>query len=67
MEIKGEYIYQGHFLDDKFYGKGKKIFFDGRIFEGEFKNGKEEGFGCFYDKNGKVFQKGIWIDGEFAN
>ena len=38
-------------------GKGKKYFKDGRIFEGNFINGKKEGYGTIQNKKG-VFYSG---------
>ena len=42
------------------HGKGKKIWVDGSVYEGQFVNGKAEGTGRFIDsKNGFIYM-GNW-------
>ena len=44
-------------------GKGKYIWKEGEIYEGEYRNGIKEGYGIFKWNNGK-FYKGSFINGK---
>ena len=61
-DIDFEYI--GEVVDGLFHGQGKKLFDDGRKFNGEFKHGIEEGYGELYDANGVLLQSGLWVNGK---
>ena len=45
------------------HGKGKYYFQDGRIFEGDYLNGRKNGAGKFTWPNGKIFE-GDFRDGK---
>ena len=48
--------YEGYFYADKFHGKGKAIFKDGDVFEGECDNGTRCGKGKYVWKNGAYYE-----------
>ena len=65
IEYEGEKcLYKGH-LENKnnISGKGKIYFKDGRIFEGNFVDGKLDGEGKFISSNGDIFE-GFFIGGK---
>ena len=58
-------IFEGEFLNNKKYGKGKEYYdnADKTIkFEGEYKNGKKNGKGKEYNYNGDLTYEGIYFD-----
>ena len=64
---EGDIVYEGEVnnitgLPD---GKGKKIFLDGNIYIGEFKNGDREGKGKIVDKNKKLIYEGDFVKNQF--
>jgi len=44
------------------HGNGKIKFTNGDWYEGEFKNGKRDGFGTYFYPNGKIRYEGEWKD-----
>ena len=57
--------YEGEYVDDKFEGKGKYTYEDGRYYIGEWKKGLRNGKGTMYYKNGSIqyigeFKKGLF-------
>jgi hypothetical protein len=62
-----EYEYEGDVLSGKRHGKGKCVFlcgrFAGKVYEGEWKEGKMEGVGKMWDNNGNVYE-GEWENGK---
>jgi len=57
-------IYIGEVLNYKRHGNGILCYTNGCKYEGNFINGKFDGFGIFYDKYGEVESQGIWKKGE---
>ena len=56
--------YIGQFENNRPNGKGKLYYNNGNIlYEGDFINGKREGFGKYIDKNGDVYE-GQWLNGK---
>jgi hypothetical protein len=59
---KGELItdkihYEGDFYNDKMHGNGKiKFLREGKIYQGNFKNGNIEGVGTIFWRNGDIYQ-----------
>ena len=53
---------KGSIGNDKKEGYGVFTFRDGRVYEGEWKDGKQHGRGLFRKKN--ITREGIWEDGE---
>ena len=49
----------------EYEGYGKRIYNDGKYYEGEFKKGEKDGKGIIYYKNGQIRYKGDFKDGEF--
>lgn len=45
------------------HGRGKFLWSDGRIYEGQYKNNKKEGFGIFNWPSGARFE-GTWVNGK---
>jgi hypothetical protein len=65
IEYEGEKcLYKGHLENkNKISGKGKIYFKDGRIFDGNFVDGKLDGEGKFISSNGDIFE-GFFIGGK---
>ena len=40
---------------------------DGRLFEGDFRNGVQQGIGCLKGPDGSVLECGDWYDGKLVN
>lgn len=57
--------YKGDFLNDQIDGFGVLELPDGRVFEGNFKNGAQHGEGCLYKLSGTVI-KGRWELGKIV-
>ena len=47
---------QIEYLNGKKHGKGKEIYFDGSVYEGDFKNGEKTGKGKFEDYEGNIYE-----------
>jgi len=62
-EVKKEYLIFG---DSIIEGLGSITYPDGRMYEGEFKNGKWNGHGTFTSSDGTKYV-GEWEDEEFMN
>lgn len=68
--IQGHYIcrlpnndvYEGNFVDERFFGPGKMKFADGNEYEGEWYNGKMSGYGSFRNNVEKWTYEGIIDD-----
>ena len=53
-------IYEGHFINDMFNGKGKYTYYHGDTYDGSFLNNKRHGFGIMcYTSTGKKYE-GDW-------
>ena len=63
IEKKKDYTYMGQFSDDLKHGKGKNIFNDGEIYEGDFNKGKMTGTGTYQFKD-KSQYTGEFLDGK---
>ena len=50
------YRYEGDFENDKFHGKGSKIYDDGRAYTGGFKHGLEHGDGLLVKVDGRILK-----------
>ncbi len=57
--------FDGSYVDGKIEGKGTYFYAErgGRIYEGEFRNDRPEGFGIYKTSNGKVIYEGQWVNG----
>ncbi len=62
IEIKLD-NYEGELLDDKKHGKGKCIFNNGDIYDGEWSNNEINGYGTMKYKNGNKYE-GEWLNGK---
>lgn len=60
--------YLGMFSAGIYNGQGQILNIEGgKIYEGEWKNGKKSGFGTFYGKNGKiVLYRGGWKNDKYC-
>ncbi len=58
--------YDGEFINDKFEGKGKFIYEDGKYYIGQWSDDLLNGKGTLYYTNGKIENEGNFIDDEFA-
>lgn len=66
LDSTGNRIYQGGFLnnlkkDYPRHGKGTEIYQESRVYEGDWDNGKKNGYGVSV-KNGVAFYVGYWKD-----
>lgn len=50
-------------MNDKKHGHGVFIWPDGRKYDGEWKDGNQDGEGMFHSKDG-VVKKGVWVKGQ---
>jgi len=76
MLYSSKRLYEGDWENDVKHGKGYEILPTGSHYEGDFLNGKPDGYGVFKWKNGEIYEgewksglkhgKGIWrgIKGE---
>ena len=60
---KDEYSYHGKWRDDCFHGDGLLKYKDGRHYQGNFKEGKKDGYGIEFDKCDKVCYEGEYKGG----
>ena len=67
-EAKGEDGFVGYFKDGLPNGKGKYVFQNGSIFEGNWNMGKKEGEGKYtlLISGKKMVQKGFWLNDEYS-
>ncbi|KAK8945160.1 hypothetical protein KSP39_PZI008020 [Platanthera zijinensis] len=56
-------MYEGEWIDSKFYGHGVKTWTDGSKYKGQFKKGLSHGFGVYQDHAG-VLYAGEWVNGQ---
>ena len=59
----GGVSYTGEFKKNMPHGKGRMIYYDKTVFEGNFKEAMPNGYGVFYDAEGKVIGKGMFVNG----
>ena len=59
LEYNG--VYTGQLNNGKFHGYGKKIFYNGDIYDGNWKDGYEHGKGVYTCGKKKII--GMWVDG----
>ena len=52
-------MYEGHFFDNKFEGKGRYIYNDGSVYAGDWSNGLRHGRGILTKKDGSKYD-GTW-------
>jgi len=57
--------YEGDFVNDKFEGKGKYNYDDGKYYIGEWKNGLRNGKGIFYSKTGNIEYEGDFVNDKY--
>jgi hypothetical protein len=60
---KGLIVYEGQYVSDVKHGSGKYQWPDGRVYDGEWSNGKRNGRGV-YVKNGER-REGIWKEDRY--
>lgn len=61
--VDGKIWYRGEFSEGHYCGKGTSYTLSNqKSYEGEWKNGKPHGQGCYY-RNNKIVYKGKWING----
>ena len=58
--------YEGEYFQDKFEGKGKYIYDNGKYYIGEWKNGLRNGKGIYYYKNGNIKNNGELFSDKFV-
>ena len=51
-------------MNDKREGKGSFFWKDGRIYDGQWKDGKQHGKGLFIKHEGQLAKVGIWENGK---
>ena len=64
LELKDGYSYWGESKNEFPHGYGKKKLGYKTVYQGEFKQGLEHGFGTSYDLKGKISFQGKWLSGE---
>ena len=57
--------YEGTYLNNNKHGQGVYTYSNGTIENGEWKNGKLNGYAILYDVNGSILKEGIWKDDKF--
>nr|QBK88979.1 MAG: uncharacterized protein LCMiAC02_00720 [Mimivirus LCMiAC02] len=59
-------IYKGYWKNNNFHGKGQIIYAPGvnETYDGDWKNGLEEGIGYHYNDNSKIGYLGNWVNGK---
>ena len=55
-------MYEGHFFDNKFEGKGRYIYKDGSVFAGDFSEGMRHGRGRIENKITGSSYEGTWLN-----
>ena len=60
----GNLKYEGNYLEDEYDGDGELHYKNGKIYIGQFKNGKKNGDGFIF-KDNKVIKKGKFANDEF--
>ncbi len=55
--------YEGMTVKGIPHGQGKRLAKDGSSYLGEFKNGKENGYGTWFDSRGIIVRQGLWKNG----
>ena len=64
LELKNGNSYWGEAKDQTPHGYGKRKLGNKTIYQGEFKNGLENGYGTSFDRNGKITFQGVWKNGK---
>ena len=62
--VKGEWHYEGEYLDGIQNGEGKFTWSDGAVYIGEYKDGYMHGKGTLTEVDGSI-QQGVWKEDEF--
>lgn len=60
-KIDRKYTYEGDFRSDQINGKGRMQYEDGSQYEGQFRNGVQEGYGVY--KTATMKYEGTWKGG----
>ncbi len=58
MEFTDSYCFKGQFADGKRSGQGTIQHYNGSVYEGEWRNGKMDGKGIFFDKANSTYFQG---------
>ena len=59
-------MYEGDYFENKKEGRGKFTFVSGNVYDGEWKEGKQDGIGVLMDRLQKQMKKGRWEGGKFV-
>lgn len=63
FDRQGQNYYSGDFIMNIPFGKGRRQYASGNLYEGMWVNGKRHGYGIFSWSNGNGEYMGQWIDG----
>jgi 4-amino-4-deoxy-L-arabinose transferase-like glycosyltransferase len=61
-ELRTDLGYFGDRKNGLRHGQGRFIWFDGKVYDGQWENNQKNGRGVIYDAAGQVIEKGIWKD-----
>ena len=67
LELPNGDKFEGIAIEGVPNGIGKKVSSNGTIYQGEFKDGIEDGYGTWYNKKGTLKFQGIWKQGKPVN
>lgn len=57
----------GEYLKGKKQGQGRFTYPSRKVYEGEWVDGKQEGWGVLFDQSGATLKKGKWREGVFLS
>ena len=63
----GKISHKGNWKQGIYTGFGIHWYMDGKMYWGNWKNNKADGYGRLYDENKKIEQQGTWKDGKIYN
>lgn len=63
FDRQGQNYYSGDFILNVPFGKGRRQYASGNLYEGMWVNGKRHGYGIFSWSNGNGEYLGQWVNG----